>query len=107
LKSRKWWLNIKVDGPSSYRLPSAYVLVAKRHGLDRYLVKLNAKGNGKIKVPFGRSKVKAIYVSLVNASTRFRCGKQFGFSCAGLPIDDGRTFRGQAYKFSASAFTRR
>lgn len=88
-------------------MPSAYVLVVKRHGLDRHLVKLNTKGNGKIKVPFGRSIVKAIYVSLVDASTRFRCGKQSGFSCAGLPIDDGRSFRGQAYKLSASVFTRR
>jgi hypothetical protein len=107
LKRPKWWLNIKVDGPPSYRMPSAYVLVAKTHGLDRHLVKLNNKGNGKIKVPFGQSTVKAIYVTLVNASTRFRCDRQSSYSCAGLPIDDGRSFRGQPYKFSASVFTRR
>ena len=93
LKSKKWSLSIKVDGPASYRMPAAYVLVAKKHGSDKHLVKLNAKGNGKIKVPFGRSKVKAVYVSLVNASTRFKCNKRYVYSCSGLPIDDGRASR--------------
>ena len=102
LKSKKWFLNIKVDGPASYKMPAAYVLVAKKHGFDKHLVKLNKKGNGTIKVPFGRSKVKAVYVSLVNASTRFKCNKSYAFSCSGLPIDDGRNFKGQRYKFSAS-----
>jgi hypothetical protein len=102
LKSKKWFLSIKVDGPASYKMPAAYVLVAKKHGFDKHLVKLNSKGNGKIKVPFGRSKVKAVYVTLVNASTRFKCNKRYAFSCSGLPIDDGRNFKGQPYKFSAS-----
>ena len=40
-------------------------------------VKLNGKGNGQVIVPFSRKKVKAVYVSLVNASTRFKCGKKY------------------------------
>ena len=107
LKSKKWFLSIKVDGPSSFKMPAAYVLVAKKQGFDKHLVRLNDKGNGKLKVPFGRSKVKAVYVSLVNASTRFKCNKRYPFSCSGLPIDDGRSFRGQPYKFSASVFKKR
>jgi len=106
LKSRKWFLKVKVDGPASYRMPGAYVLVVKRHGTDKRYVKLNGEGNGKVIVPFGRKKVKAVYVSLVNASTRFKCGKRYPFSCSGLPIDDGRSFKGQRYRFSASVIKR-
>jgi hypothetical protein len=87
-------------------MPAAYVLVVKRHGTDKHFVKLNGKGNGQVIVPFGRKKVKAVYVSLVNASTRFKCGKRYAYSCAGLPIDDGRSFHGQPYKFSAAVIRR-
>ncbi len=106
LKSKKWYLKVKVDGPASFRMPAAYVLVAKRKGFDKIFVKLNGKGNGQVIVPFSRKKVKAVYVSLVNASTRFKCGKKYAFSCSGLPIDDGRNFKGQPYKFSASVIKR-
>jgi hypothetical protein len=106
LRSSKWHLKVKIDGPAAYRMPAGYVLVAKRKGFDKIFVKLNAKGNGQVVVPFGRKKVKAVYVSLVNASTRFKCGKKYQFSCQGLPIDDGRSFKGQRYKFSASVIKR-
>ncbi len=72
------------------------MLVVKRHGFDKHFVKLNGKGNGQVIVPFGRKKVKAVYVSLVNASTRFKCGKQLRRSPAG-PADRRRAqLRGQA-----------
>ena len=87
-------------------MPAAYVLVAKSKGFDKRFVQLNGKGNGQVIVPFSRKKVKAVYVSLVNASTRFKCGKKYAFSCSGLPIDDGRNFKGQPYKFSASVIKR-
>ena len=106
LRSNKWLLKVKIDGPAAYRMPAAYVLVAKRKGFDKIFVKLNGKGNGQVVVPFGRKKVKAVYISLVNASTRFKCGKKYAFSCQGLPIDDGRSFKGQPYKFSASVIKR-
>ena len=107
LRNRKWYLKVKIDGPGLYRMPAAYVLVAKKHGFDKRFVKLNGKGNGQVVVPFSSRKVKAVYVSLVNASTRFKCNKKYFFSCQGLPIDDGRSFRGQPYKFSASVIKRR
>jgi hypothetical protein len=87
-------------------MPAAYILVAKRHGFDKRYVHLNGKGNGQVIVPFGRKKVKAVYVSLVNASTRFLCGKKYAYSCSGLPIDDGRSFKGQPYRFTAQVIKR-
>ena len=107
LASKKWRLKVKIDGPASFRMPAAYVLVVKRKGTEKHFVRLNGKGNGQVIVPFGRKKVKSVYVSLVNASTRFKCGRKYSFSCSGLPIDDGRAFRGQPYKFSASVTKRR
>ena len=107
LASKKWRLKVKIDGPGSYRMPAAYVLVVKRKGTEKHFVRLNGKGNGQVVVPFGRKQVKSVYVSLVNASTRFKCGRKYSFSCSGLPIDDGRSFRGQPYKFSASVIKRR
>ncbi len=106
LRNKKWYLKVKVDGPSSFRSPAAYVLVQKRKGFDKKFVQLNGKGNGQVIVPFSRKKVKAVYVSLVNASTRFKCFKQTRFSCQGLPIDDGRRLVGKRYKFSASVIKR-
>ena len=75
LASKKWRLKVKIDGPGSYRMPAAYVLVVKRKGTDKHFVRLNRKGNGQVIVPFGRKQVKSVYVSLVNASTRFKCGR--------------------------------
>jgi hypothetical protein len=106
LRSKKWYLKVKIDGPAAYRMPAATVLVVKRKGLDKKFVKLNGKGNGEVIVPFSRRKVKAVYVSLVNASTRFKCGKSYAYSCLGLPIDDGRSFRGQPYRFTAKVIRR-
>ncbi len=106
LRSKKWYLKVKVDGPKPRRMPAAYVLIAKRRGFDKRFVQLNGRGHGQVIVPFSRRKVKAVYVSLVNASTRFRCGKRTQFSCSGLPIDDGRSYRGQPYHFSATVIKR-
>jgi hypothetical protein len=106
LRNKKWYLKVKVDGPRAFRMPAAYVLVAKRHGFDKQLVKLDGQGDGQVIVPFSRRKVKAVYVSLVDASTRFKCGKRTQFSCSGLPIDDRKDFRGQRYKFSAAVIKR-
>ena len=107
LASKKWRLKVKIDGPGSYRMPAAYVLVVKRKGTEKHFVRLNGKGNGQVVVPFGRKQVKSVYISLVNASTRFKCGRKYPYSCSGLPIDDGRSFRGQRYEFSASVIKRR
>jgi len=107
LKSKKWWLNVKIDGPKSYRMPAAYVVVVKKGGLEKHFVKLNSNGNGAVKVPFSSKKVKTVYVSLIDASTRFKCGKHWPFSCSGLPIDDGQSLKGQPFKFTAAVVKRK
>jgi hypothetical protein len=108
LRNKKWHLKVKIDGPSAFRSPAAFVLVQKRHGFEKRYVPLNGKGNGQVIVPFSRKKVKAVYVTLVNASTRFKCNRKppSNFSCNGQPIDDGRNFVGKKYKFSAHVIKR-
>ena len=108
LRNKKWHLKVKVDGPSSYRMPAAIVLVQKRKGFEKRYVHLNGKGNGQVIVPFSRKKVKAVYVTLANASTRFKCNRKppSSFSCNGQPLDDGRSFVGKRYKFSATVIKR-
>jgi hypothetical protein len=103
LTGSQYRLRIVVDGPAKFRMPAAHVLLARHDGtVKRYLVGLNNKGNGRLEVPFDYTTVKSVYVSLVNASNRFDCGRAYPYSCNGLPIDDGVTVHGQPYKFSAS-----
>jgi hypothetical protein len=103
LTGSRFRLDVQVDGPAKFRMPGAHVLVAKQNGrVKRLLVKLGDNGNGTIQVPFDFATVASVYVSLVNASTRFSCNRRYVFSCNGLPIDDGQSFHGQPYKFSAS-----
>jgi hypothetical protein len=106
LRSRHWALRMKVDGPAAYRMPAAYVLVARRSGFEKKFVRLDAQGDGRVVVPFGRRQVRAVYVSLVDASTRFVCFRDSSYSCSGRPIDDGSSARGQRYRVNASVFKR-
>jgi len=55
-------------------------------------VKLNRGGDGRIKVPFDNRKVGAVTVTLVNASTRYQCGRKTLLACAGKPLDDKLRF---------------
>lgn len=41
---------------------------------------------------FSSKKVAAVSVTLVNASTRYRCGKRTVLACQGLPKDDKERF---------------
>jgi hypothetical protein len=62
-------------------------------------VRLNADGNGRVRVPFGRASVTAVDLVLTNASTRTRCwvDPNARYSCWGEPKDDGA-----AYAFAAA-----
>jgi Family of unknown function (DUF6055) len=103
LTGSEFRLRIAVDGPALFRMPGAHVLLLRHDGsVKRYLVRLNDNGNGRLEVPFDYASVAAVYVSMVNASTRFKCGKRLPYSCNGLPIDDGQTVHGQPYWFTAS-----
>jgi hypothetical protein len=43
-------------------------------------------------VKFDKRKVGAVSVTLVNASTRYRCNKRTVLACAGKPLDDKQRF---------------
>jgi hypothetical protein len=56
------------------------------------LVKLNRGGDGRKKVSFDNKRVSAVSVTLVNASTRYACGKKTVLACQGKPQDDRERF---------------
>lgn len=93
LRQKSWKLKVKIDGPSRKTSPAAYVWVDKKRGPDeKRFVKLNGKGKGTVKVGFSRRAVKKVTVTMVNASTRFRCFRQTSFSCEGVAKDDALPF---------------
>jgi hypothetical protein len=42
---------------------------------------------------FGRQRVKAVEVTLTNASVRYSCWRARAFACQGIPKDDGRVVK--------------
>ncbi|WP_182523885.1 MXAN_6640 family putative metalloprotease [Nocardioides dongkuii] len=98
LRGKRWKVRIRVDGPSRKASPGAVVTVRKKSGkVERTSISLNRKGKGKTKVAFGKKSVRSVTITLVNASTRFRCGAADPaanpqYSCRGLPRDDAGVF---------------
>ena len=105
LGSKRWRLKVKIDAPARATSPVAVVTVQSKGGkLTTKTVRLNRKGNGKVKVPFSRKKVRSVTVTAVNASTRFGgCYSQDSvipqYSCSGVARDDASLF---ALKLSAT-----
>jgi hypothetical protein len=86
LSGHRWRLRIKVDGPRRGTSPAVVVLVRRtHHPMTRSLVPLTRQGRGKLSVPFSRSGTVQVTVTLVNASTRFSCHTNGGYSCDGTP----------------------
>jgi hypothetical protein len=56
------------------------------------LVKLNRRGAGGIRAKFDKRKVAAVSVTLVNGSTRYKCGSKTLLACSGRPLDDKARF---------------
>ena len=85
-------LRVAVDLPS-YRAGSevSVVMINTNGGAKYKIVHLNAKGNGAVTVPFGRSKIAVVDLVITNASERTSncwADPNFTFSCAGNPRDD-------------------
>jgi hypothetical protein len=93
---RRTRLRIAVDGPAAFRMPHATVQVRRRNGSVRVLdVPLGTTGAGAIRVSFNPRAVRAVVVTLTNASTRMAgCGadQTARYSCAGTGADDGQVF---------------
>ncbi|WP_210650577.1 MXAN_6640 family putative metalloprotease [Nocardioides sp. SYSU D00065] len=93
LDGRKWKLAVAVKGPLKRTSPAAVVVAHLGDGTRQVkMVRLNRGGDGRTKIAFDNTKVAAVSVTLVNASTRYRCGQRTVLACAGLPLDDKARF---------------
>lgn len=89
-------LLLAVDAPNYATGPEASVITVSRTGKVKWFVfQLNTKGDGLLRVPFGKGKIRQVALVLSNASTRTRCwvDPTFTYSCAGAPKDDRRPYR--------------
>jgi hypothetical protein len=85
----RWRLQVAVAMPALSRGSHAWLVVHRRNGgIGAYPVRLTRSGDGVRTVGFDRRTTAYVELSLVNASTRFRCGQRTYLSCAGAPLDD-------------------
>ena len=95
---RRAELLVKVNLPALKTRPLAHLVVFLKSGAVRVRgIALNSAGDGRRRVPFGRSQVRRVELVLTNGSSRIRastCGKWLTwYSCWGaVPRDDGRTY---------------
>ncbi|MCL8024844.1 MXAN_6640 family putative metalloprotease [Nocardioides bruguierae] len=84
-------LVVEVDAQRAEVASAAYVVVVRRADgtLTRRLVTADEAGLASVSVPFDHGTVQAVSVTLVNASTRYRCDRGSVWSCEGSPRDDG------------------
>ena len=93
LSAKKWRLALRIAGPDKRTAPAAHVVVHHLDGrVQRKFVKLNRRGDRSLKVAFAGKKIAAVSVTLVNASTRMRCGRRTVLACGGRAIDDRLRF---------------
>jgi hypothetical protein len=90
-------LALTLDLPSSARGAEATAVVVARSGAARLqAIRLDAAGNGTVRVPFGRGSVQRVVLVLTNASARYTCGVRTALACGGQPLDDNQTYRFRA-----------
>ncbi len=89
---RGWSLRLAVDGPGGRTAPAASLVVKRKNGVTAKPIALNGKGQGRVTVPFGSSKIRSATVVLVNASTRFSCWHRTDWSCQGRARDNDLRF---------------
>jgi hypothetical protein len=89
LTNRRWKLRLRVDMANKV---TGSVAIATIHHNGRRTqtrnIRLSSKGNGRVTVPFSRRRVRAVELTLVNTSTRYRCGQGTHYSCEGRSKDD-------------------
>ena len=59
------------------------LVTRKHHPATRMFVHLTKTGRGQVSVPFSRAGTPTVTVTLVNASTKFTCHTDGGYSCDG------------------------
>lgn len=88
---RRGRLRVDVDGPG--RRSSVRVVVERADGTtSTRTMRRDERGRGTVRVPFGAATVDRVVVTLVNHSTRYRCGRRTGYACGGVPRDDDKGF---------------
>jgi hypothetical protein len=95
LSQSDWRLGLAFDLADKAKGSTAVVTTVPTSGTPTStFVKLNSSGNAKVSVPFSSTNVAAVYVTLLNASTRFDCWKHLSdpsppwYTCYGNPRDD-------------------
>lgn len=87
-------VRVRVDLPNLGSGPVANLLIHYvGGGLSLRPISLDSTGRGSRVVPLGRGAVRRVDLILTNASARFHCWQGTNYSCAGLPVDDLRTYR--------------
>ncbi|WP_322936694.1 MXAN_6640 family putative metalloprotease [Nocardioides bizhenqiangii] len=92
LRSHRWRLRVTVDAPR--RRAAARVTVVRSGGRRAtHAVRLDRRGDAALTVRFDRRAVARVVVTLVNTSSRYRCGRRTMFACRGVPRDDDARFQ--------------
>jgi hypothetical protein len=96
-----WGLRVVMNLPPRFRGSEATAAIHFRDGRIQWRqVRLNRKGDGRLRVPFTRRNVARVALSFTNASTRMtQCGRQGDtsrFACGGVGVDDGLPFKFRA-----------
>jgi hypothetical protein len=89
-------LRLHVDMPTTSRGSAATAVVHWRDGsVTRHPLRLDPTGAGHLALPFTRSRVVAVELTLSNASARLHCRTGTLLACDGSPLDNGlrSTFR--------------
>jgi hypothetical protein len=89
--SRTAKLLVAVNLPAYRSGSEASVVTIRSNGRAKYLpIRLNQKGDGSVRVPFGKGRIDVVDLVITNASTRTTCwlDNAFTYSCAGEPKDD-------------------
>ncbi|WP_193606553.1 MXAN_6640 family putative metalloprotease [Nocardioides lijunqiniae] len=91
LRAPRWKVRVKLDLASASRGSRAVITTFFKNGTQKVqVVRPGARGNAQRAVPFSRSTVSFVEVTLVNASGRFRCWRGTAYSCQGRSRDDGQ-----------------
>ncbi|MCW2766578.1 MAG: hypothetical protein JWO11_2537 [Nocardioides sp.] len=102
LKGSKWMARITVNAADNTSSPAAYLIVKKQNGsLVKKGIPLTQRGYGQVRFSFTTASVRSATITLVNASTRYKCWQQNTvYSCQGNPKDDNRrfSFKATVYK---------
>jgi hypothetical protein len=86
-------LRVVVDLPGHHFGPEARLVVRLANGGTRaHRIVLDSTGRGAKSVGFAPGEVRRVNLVLTNASTRMRCDEQTAYSCAGVGLDDLRTY---------------